>query len=102
MFTKNKNKTQYLTSRIEKFTEWLGFTAMSMAAVLSLVELHETRTQKLALIPQPAYAATSIYDSSFNRGEELMRREKEETSHTMVSYGVTMRSHPTSGNAGSE
>jgi hypothetical protein len=102
MFVKNKNTKQYLTGRIEKFTEWFGFSAMSLAAVLSLVELHASRSQKVALVPQPAYVASSTYDDPYNRGEELMRREKEETTHAMVSYGVTMRSHPTSGNAGTE
>lgn len=99
MLTKNKNQQPNI-SYIEKAAEWGGFAAMSAAAILSVLDLHASREQRPTVVLQPEYATTlnsSEYVEFFNRGEELIRREKEETAHNMVSYGVTMRSHPTSG-----
>lgn len=70
---------------------------MFVAALLSLVELHQVKTAKEVAVLQPAYVMATDESNMFNRGEELIRREKEETAHTVVSYGETMRSHPTSG-----
>jgi hypothetical protein len=96
MFAKNKNKTN-LHFEFEQIASSLGFAAMSIAAVLSLVELEHLRSQKYVTSLQPAYATASENHGGFSRGEELMRREKEENAHSIVSYGTTMRTHATTG-----
>lgn len=94
MLAKNKNKTNF--SLLAQVAEWGGFAAMATAAALSVLELPPYRTEKTLAVLAPAYAVTAV-SREVNRGEELIRREKEETAHTVVSYGETMRSHPTSG-----
>lgn len=95
MLVQNKNTINQLSTLV-RAAEWCGFTAMSAAAVLSVLELHQVRAQKPLAMLAPAYAVATA-SNAVNRGEELIRREKEETAHTVVSYGETMRSHPTSG-----
>lgn len=95
-----ENKQQNLETfreGLQKVTEGLGFAAMSMAAVLSLVDLHDGRIRKETLALQPAYVVAAPENETANRGDEFMRRERDESTHSTVSYGVTMRSHPTAG-----
>jgi len=94
--TKNKHNTLDPTTA-EKLISQIGFTAMTFAAALSLFEMHESRTPKLASSAETGFQA--IVENTENRVEELMRREKEDSAHAIVSYGQTMRSHPVSGKA---
>jgi hypothetical protein len=81
---------------LEDVISKIGFAAMSAAAMLSLVEIEHLRTQKVEVF-QPAYATVSTAPDGLNKGDEMIRREKEESPHSIVSYGTTMRSHPTTG-----
>lgn len=95
MFDKNKNiLKQYATV----FASQLGLVVMSLAATVSLIELHEARMPRVGAAMQPAFAAAAPeHGAAQHRMEELIRREKEENRHALVSYGTTMRSHPTAG-----
>jgi uncharacterized protein with PIN domain len=95
--TKNKHKTVNLSETAERLASNIGMTAMSVAAVVSLFELTESRAQKLA--PKAETGFNTIVENAESRVEELMRREKEDTAHALVSYGQTMRSHPVTGKA---
>lgn len=99
MVTKNKNtKNQDKTHKIEAFVARVGLTAMSVAAVTSLVHMYEARGHQAMTSLQPAYAhATEPVETSRGTGHEAMRREKDEIRHMSVSYGTSMRSHPTAG-----
>jgi hypothetical protein len=103
----HKNKNTQL-EKIETFVARIGLTAMSIAAVIGLVELHQARGLKAMPILQPAYAyvadpadhaGAGYFGQSYNQGagHEFMRREKDEVRHMSVSYGSSMRSHPTAG-----
>lgn len=91
-----KNKNYHLTLT-EKTLSEIGFAVMSIAAIISLFEMHENRAQKLA--PHVHASVITATRDIENRVEDLIRREKEETAHSIVSYGETMRSHPVSGKA---
>jgi len=92
MFDKNKNIIQ---NYAETFASNLGLVAMSLAATVSLLELQQARMPRFADNMQPALSSKHI--QAEQRVEELIRREKEENRHALVSYGTTMRSHPTTG-----
>ena len=98
--SKNKNdKNQF---DLEPLVARIGLTAMSIATLAGLVEVHETRQPKLVNQLQPAYAYATENNQMTEPGtyhETIMRREKDEIKHTTVSYGVTMRSHPVTGKA---
>src|SRR5690349_3549016 len=97
--TKTKNKKQsHFELDLEQVAAHVGFAAMSAAALMSLIELEHFRTHKVEVM-QPAFATVSAAPVDANRGEEPIRREKEESPHSAVSYGVTMRSHPVTGKA---
>jgi hypothetical protein len=85
-----------LEATFENAIEKIGYVAMSAAAVLSIVEVEHLRTQKVEVF-QPAYATVSAAPDELSKGDEPIRREKEESPHSVVSYGTTMRSHPTAG-----
>jgi hypothetical protein len=91
---KNKNTGLRTTHKIERFIAHVGLTAMSVAAVAGLVELHEARSPKTVAVMQPTYAISSDYRDA---GQEPIRREKDEIRHMSVSYGTSMRSHATAG-----
>jgi hypothetical protein len=98
--SKNKNDKNII-SDFEKLAGHIGLTAMSVAALAGLVEMHESRLPKLVNPMQPAYAVATDHAG---QGEPIMhetsmRREKDEIKHMTVSYGVTMRSHPVTGKA---
>lgn len=95
---KNKHtKALQLDFDFSRVSDGLGFAALSAAAVLSLVELESLRQERIAVM-QPAYAAVGTTPAERVGGEELIRRgEKEESPHSLVSYGTTMRSHATAG-----
>ena len=97
MSTKNKHENSQLIETAERLISNIGMTAMSLAAVMSLFELTENRAQKLA--PKAETGFSVMVETTENRVEELMRREKEDTAHALVSYGQTMRSHPVAGKA---
>jgi uncharacterized protein with PIN domain len=92
----NKNK-KATPSTTDKLIADIGFIVMSAAAVVSLLELHEARMPKVA--PSVHSGINALAESIENRVEATVRREKEETAHTMVSYGQAMRSHAVSGKA---
>jgi hypothetical protein len=95
--SQNKNaEIESFEENIQDLTSKLGYAAMSMAAVLTLVELHAGRGHKEAAVLQPAYA-TVVESPQFHGGEDLRREREKEGSHSSVSYGTTMRSHPTAG-----
>lgn len=97
--TKRKKSSQLDTVLEETFdnvVEKVGFVAMSAAAMLSLIEIEHLRAQKIEVF-QPAYATVSSAPDELGKGEEPIRREKEESPHSVVSYGETMRTHPTAG-----
>lgn len=96
MVTKNKNENH--VNILEKTAEWGGLTAMVVATILSILELHANKTKE-AVVLQPAYSYVTNAENETNRVDEMMRREKEETAHSVVSYGQTMRSHPITGKA---
>jgi hypothetical protein len=89
-------KVSRLEFDLEPLVARLGFAAMSAAAMLSLVELEHFRAQKVEVM-QPAFATVSATPVDANKGDEMIRREKEESPHSIVSYGTTMRSHATAG-----
>ena len=96
-----KQNESYSPTSIAGF---IGMTVMTTAAVVSMLELHDVRMPRMATTMQPAYAHANEHtgsgdQSSSHRMEERVRREKEETRHALVSYGVMMRSHPTAGHA---
>lgn len=95
--TKIEKHLESLSDIISRTYGWGAFVTMSLAAVLSVIELHAARGPRQEMMLQPAYASASSSSVMLNRGEELLRREKEETAHSVVSYGETMRSHPISG-----
>lgn len=89
---KNKNTIQkYFHTAAASF----GLAMMWTSALVGLVELHSARAVKAENHMQPAFAL--ITEEAGQYGEHQMRREKGEHPHEMVSYGITMRSHPTSG-----
>src|SRR5690348_15768944 len=96
---KTKTKSHFELD-LDTISSHLGFAAMTAAAVLSLVELEHFRTLKVETF-QPAYAnvnSSPVDPAEMNKSEELIRRgEKEESPHSLVSYGTTMRSHATAG-----
>ncbi len=94
MFDKNKNIIQ---NYVESVAANLGLVAMSLAATVSLLELHEARMPRFVDSMQPVFAHSSEHVQAEHRVEQMMRREKEENRHALVSYGTTMRSHPTAG-----
>lgn len=98
MSIKNKHtKTSSLDIDLARVSANLGFVAMSAAAVLSLFELEHFKQERLATL-QPAYATVNAVPGEHMNGEELFRRgEKEESPHSIVSYGTTMRTHATAG-----
>lgn len=94
--SKNKHKKTFLLDfDLARVSTNLGFVAMSAAAVLSLVELEHLKQERLVAL-QPAYASINANPVQ-NGGEDLFRREKEESPHSIVSYGTTMRTHATAG-----
>lgn len=99
--SQNKNKdidTSYFD--FDRLVSQVGLAAMSLAAVVSLIEPDQFRHEKTLMVPQPAYATVNVSSDPIdqNRADELIRREKEgESAHELVSYGTTMRSHPTAG-----
>jgi hypothetical protein len=94
--TKSKKHQSHFEIELERLTSQIGFAAMSAAALLSLVEVEHLRSSKVEVL-QPAYANVNAAPVDTNRGDELMRREKEESPHSIVSYGTAMRSHATAG-----
>src|SRR4051794_20249818 len=95
--TKNKKHQSHFDIDLDTISSHLGLVAMTAAAVLSLVELEHFRTLKVEAF-QPAMATVNAAPIEDQKGDELIRRgEKEESPHSLVSYGTTMRSHATSG-----
>ena len=103
MFDKNKNITNNLERYICLVVSHLGLAVMSLTAIVSMLELHESRATKFLPSILPTFATSmqgaSMHAAEHNKVEERVRREKEENRHALVSYGTTMRSHPTSGPA---
>jgi hypothetical protein len=95
---KNKHKKAlHLDLDLARVSSNLGFVAMSAAAVLSLVEIEHLKQERLAALV-PAFESANVAPTEHSNGEELFRRgEREESPHSMVSYGTTMRSHATAG-----
>lgn len=99
MVTKNKNtkkqkQSQDRSQKVEAFIARVGLTAMSVATVTSLVHMYEARGHQASATVHPAYAHTT---EILEKGHDAMRRERDEIRHLSVSYGTSMRSHPTAG-----
>ena len=111
MFDKNKNNTNRLEQYAGTVAAHIGLAVMSMTAVVSLLELHEARMPRftadmpLAQASAMSHKSPARHENPAGHGgghsnmEERLRREKEEIRHALVSYGTTMRSHPTTGPA---
>lgn len=102
MSTKNKdnNKKTIQKDNRESIVSHLGLAVLSMAAVMTVTELHPAKPHQAA--GQEKHDGSGLVrklESFEQQTGESLRREKEEIRHASVSYGVTMRSHPTAGAA---
>lgn len=87
---------------VDKVISRVGITAMSLATIAVMAEAFEARAPKAVNTLQPAYAHATEHayandHAGQGRGHEAMRREKDEIRHMSISYGTSMRSHPTAG-----
>lgn len=99
MVTKNKNtKNVDKSQKIESFIARVGLTAMSVATLTSLVHMYEARGHAAKPAHKSVYArAVEPAEPVTGGGREAVRRERDEIRHMSVSYGASMRSHPTAG-----
>lgn len=94
----SKNKNDKNTNfDFEPIVSSIGLTAMSLAALAGLIEVHENRQHRYVNQLQPAYAVSTEPVNPPETGETMARREKDEIRHMTVSYGTMMRSHPVTG-----
>lgn len=88
-----KQKTETLQSTIENVATGLTVGAMALAASLTAVEIDHFKGHTTV----QADASHAHVSQETTSHEDPMRRGMEETRHNSISYGATMRSHPTAG-----
>lgn len=85
-------------ARLEELLARIGVTVLSMAAVLTVVELDHARP-KAHTTGKLDTAAYRTSEMAAGEQKQYVRKDKEKTEHMTHSFGVLMRSHPTAGSA---
>ena len=70
---------------------------MSMAAVISLIEMYHARAIKHDATVKPLHGQVTHASEAIKSIGHSASERKEEIRHAAVSYGSSMRSHPTAG-----
>jgi hypothetical protein len=97
--TNIKSNLKSLLSDAERGIANAGIATMIVAAIVGMTELADRQDQKILAL-QPAF--TFAHDTggqlgALNGPDMSVRKEREEIGHQPTSYGVSMRSHATSG-----
>jgi hypothetical protein len=102
MANKTKSQSDTTIDNIKTAVSHVGFAAMTLATMVSMVELSERTGHKTVAVlqPAPSYVVADNYTENAGGGmhEELRRGAKEEIRHTSASYGVQMKQDYVSGN----